>query len=112
MWRHWCGLWLPGAITQPIVRCQLLRSILLALLPHQQDYDSDFEGGEADALALKEAERWEPDLGGLPLGRACRVHVAECALLQNVERRCCCAFSGGSSLPQMHTSNPTACSGR
>lgn len=33
-----------------------------------QDYDSDFEGGEADALALKEAERWEPDPGGcLPL---------------------------------------------
>lgn len=27
-----------------------------------EDYDSDFEGGEADALALKEAERWEPDL--------------------------------------------------
>ncbi len=28
-----------------------------------QDYDSDFEGGEADGLALKEAERWEPDPG-------------------------------------------------
>ncbi|KAI7840711.1 hypothetical protein COHA_005527 [Chlorella ohadii] len=26
-----------------------------------EDYDSDFEGGEADGLALKEAERWEPD---------------------------------------------------
>ena len=28
-----------------------------------QEYDSDFEGGEADLLALREAERWEPDTG-------------------------------------------------
>lgn len=31
--------------------------------PLPQDHDSDFEGGEADAAALREAERWEPDPG-------------------------------------------------
>ena len=29
-----------------------------------QEYDSDFEGGDADLLALREAVRWEPDTGG------------------------------------------------
>lgn len=33
-----------------------------------QEYDSDFEGGEADALALKEAECWEPDTGRAQCG--------------------------------------------
>lgn len=28
-----------------------------------QDADADFEGPDADAQALKEAQRWEPDPG-------------------------------------------------
>ncbi len=35
----------------------------LPILPSAQTIDSDFEGPDADAAALLEAETWEPDLG-------------------------------------------------
>jgi len=44
------------------MRANAVNCMVYPLAP-VQDYVSDFEGGEADGAALREAERWEPDPG-------------------------------------------------